>query len=83
MLVILFFMHLKWEANWKWVLTVPASLMSILLILALIPDVGLRFMQTWHSGPSRQRLTYAADLHHSGDAAAQAKGAAAEPHAEH
>ena len=28
MLVIMFFMHLKWEANWKWVLTVPASVMS-------------------------------------------------------
>jgi cytochrome c oxidase subunit 4 len=61
MLVILFFMHLKWEANWKWVLTVPASLMSVLLVLALIPDVALRFMDTWHSGPSRQRLTFAAD----------------------
>jgi cytochrome c oxidase subunit IV len=61
MLVILFFMHLKWEANWKWVLTVPASLMSALLVLALIPDVALRFMDTWHSGPSRQRLTYSAD----------------------
>jgi cytochrome c oxidase subunit 4 len=61
MLVILFFMHLKWEANWKWVLTVPASLMSVLLVLALIPDVALRYMDTWHSGPSRQRLIYAAD----------------------
>ena len=60
-LVMLFFMHLKWEANWKWILTVPASLMSLLLVLALVPDVGLRFMDTWHSGPSRQRLTFAAD----------------------
>ena len=25
MLVIMFFMHLLWEANWKWVLTIPAS----------------------------------------------------------
>jgi cytochrome c oxidase subunit 4 len=61
MLVILFFMHLKWEANWKWILTVPASLMSILLVLALVPDVGLRFIHTWHSGPSRNRMTFAAD----------------------
>jgi cytochrome c oxidase subunit IV len=65
---------LKWEANWKWVLTVPASLMSLLLVLALIPDVALRFMDTWHSGPSRQRLTYSADrpesgAHHEGKAA--------------
>jgi cytochrome c oxidase subunit 4 len=48
MLVIMFFMHLKWEANWKWVLTVPASFMSALLIFALIPDVGLRMRHASH-----------------------------------
>jgi cytochrome c oxidase subunit 4 len=42
MLVILFFMHLKWEANWKYVLTIPASIMSVFLVLMLIPDVGQR-----------------------------------------
>jgi len=42
MLVILFFMHLKYEADWKYVLTIPASIMSLLLILALVPDIGLR-----------------------------------------
>ena len=42
MLVILFFMHLKYEADWKYVLTIPASIMSVLLILSLVPDVGLR-----------------------------------------
>ncbi len=42
MLVILFFMHLKWEANWKYVLTIPASIMSIFLLLMLVPDIGLR-----------------------------------------
>lgn len=56
MLVIMFFMHLKWEANWKWVLTVPASIMSALLILALVPDVGLR-MRT----ASYDRLRFAAE----------------------
>jgi len=43
MLVMLFFMHLIWEANWKYVLTVPASIMSLFLMLMLVPDVGLRF----------------------------------------
>jgi cytochrome c oxidase subunit 4 len=57
MLVILFFMHLKWEANWKWVLTIPASLMSAFLVLMLVPDVGLRMRKA-----SEQRLVYAADL---------------------
>ncbi|HEY2837976.1 MAG TPA: cytochrome C oxidase subunit IV family protein [Pirellulales bacterium] len=42
MLVILFFMHLKYEADWKYVLTIPASIMSLLLIMALVPDVGMR-----------------------------------------
>lgn len=56
MLVIMFFMHLKWEANWKWVLTVPASFMSALLILALVPDVGMRMYHASHD-----RMTYAAE----------------------
>ena len=42
MLVILFFMHLLWEASWKYVLTIPAAIMSVLLVLALVPDIGLR-----------------------------------------
>jgi cytochrome c oxidase subunit 4 len=66
MLVILFFMHLKWEANWKWVLTVPASLMSALLMLALIPDVGQRVRYA-----SRQRLIFAADRPQQDEAVAE------------
>jgi cytochrome c oxidase subunit 4 len=71
MLVILFFMHLKWEANWKWVLTVPASMMSLLLILALVPDIGRRMHYASH-----QRLTYSAEptAKAAADAAAE-KGA--------
>lgn len=42
MLVILFFMHIKYEANWKYVLTIPAGMMSIFLMLMLVPDVGMR-----------------------------------------
>jgi cytochrome c oxidase subunit IV len=42
LLVILCFMHIWWEANWKFVLTIPAALMSIFLLLMLIPDVGMR-----------------------------------------
>ena len=42
MLVIVFFMHLKWESNWKFVLTIPAAVMSALLVLVLIPDIGNR-----------------------------------------
>jgi cytochrome c oxidase subunit 4 len=35
-------MHVKYEANRKYVLTIPASIMSVFLVLALVPDVGLR-----------------------------------------
>ena len=42
MLVILFFMHVLWEANWKYVLTIPAAMMAIFLALMLVPDVGMR-----------------------------------------
>ncbi len=42
LLVILFFMHLKWEHNWKWVMTVPASVMAVFLMLMLVPDIGWR-----------------------------------------
>jgi len=56
MLVIMFFMHLKWEANWKWVLTAPVIVMSALLIFALVPDVGLRMRSA-----SQDRMIYAAE----------------------
>lgn len=42
MLVMLFFMHLIWEANWKYVLTIPASIMSVFLLLMLFPDIRNR-----------------------------------------
>jgi cytochrome c oxidase subunit 4 len=54
MLVIAFFMHLIWEANWKYVLTIPASIMSLFLVLMLVPDIGFR---TRHY--SEDRLIYA------------------------
>ncbi len=60
MLVIMFFMHLLWEANWKWVLTIPASCMSIFLLLMLVPDVGLRQDNGW-AWYSRDRWMFAAN----------------------
>jgi cytochrome c oxidase subunit 4 len=60
MLVIMFFMHLLWEANWKWVLTIPASFMSIFLMLMLVPDIGWR-QNNGFAHYSDERLLYAAD----------------------
>ena len=55
MLVILFFMHLRWEANWKYALTIPASLMSLFLVLMLVPDIGMRL-----NNASRERQLHMA-----------------------
>ena len=56
MLVMLCFMHLWGEANLKYVLTFPAALMSVFLVLMLIPDVGLRTRKY-----SEQRWRHAAE----------------------
>ena len=42
MLVVLFFMHVLWEANWKYVLTIPAAMMALFLGIMLVPDIGMR-----------------------------------------
>lgn len=57
MLVILVFMHLLWEANWKYVLTIPAGMMSVFLVLMLIPDIGNRM-----SKYSEERTIHAAEI---------------------
>lgn len=67
MLVILFFMHVKYEANWKYVLTIPAAFMSLFLILMLVPDVGLR--GRW---ASEERRLYMAEPEDDGGHAAAA-----------
>jgi cytochrome c oxidase subunit 4 len=84
MLVIMFFMHLLWEANWKWVLTIPASFMSIFLMLMLVPDVGMR-QNNGYARYSRERWIYAADpppVYKSDQEALdqQEKGAGGSPH---
>lgn len=65
LLVILFFMHLKWEANWKYVLTIPASIMSLFLVLMLIPDIALRTRNY-----AEERWLYSAQpaVHHPAEA---------------
>jgi cytochrome c oxidase subunit 4 len=77
LLVILFFMHLFWEANWKYVLTIPAAFMSLFLILMLVPDIGWR-RNTGFAQYSEERLQHAAQpqrVSFSGDDARAAHGA--------
>ncbi|TWT39695.1 cytochrome C oxidase subunit IV family protein [Blastopirellula retiformator] len=68
LLVMCFFMHLIWEANWKWVLTVPAAMMAVFLVCMLIPDIGYRTdyysSHRWNHTPQ----PIEPNLHPSGDA---------------
>ncbi|MBM3998430.1 MAG: hypothetical protein FJ297_02615 [Planctomycetes bacterium] len=66
LLVISFFMHLIWETRWKYVLTIPASIMSLLLIALLIPDIGLRsrkYSEERLRNAARPRVGNAGDEH--------------------
>ena len=41
--VMMFFMHLKFEGNWKFILLVPTTILAIGLPLALMPDIGMSY----------------------------------------
>jgi cytochrome c oxidase subunit IV len=41
--VMMFFMHLKFEGNWKYVLLAPTIILAIGLPLALLPDIGVPY----------------------------------------
>ncbi len=43
MCVMLYFMHLKFEQNWKYVLLAPTIILAVGIPLALLPDVGLHY----------------------------------------
>jgi cytochrome c oxidase subunit 4 len=41
--VMMYFMHLKFEGNWKYVLLAPTTILAIGLPLALFPDIGASY----------------------------------------
>lgn len=41
--VMLFFMHLKFEGRWKYVLLAPTMILAMGLPLALLPDIGVHY----------------------------------------
>ena len=43
--VMAYFMHLKFEGRWKFVLLAPTIILAIGIPLALLPDVGLHYYQ--------------------------------------
>lgn len=84
MLVVLFFMHVKYEASWKYVLTVPCCFMAVFLVLALVPDVGCRANGLFYGwGFTEERKKFVATEQNYRDLIAAAQAKAAAGHAEH
>jgi len=66
--VMLFFMHLKFERNWKYVLLAPTMILAVGLPIALMPDVATRY----YIADNPQSYDYEAFMevhgHHDADA---------------
>jgi cytochrome c oxidase subunit 4 len=43
MFVMLYFMHLKFEGNWKFVLLAPTIILAMAIVAALMPDIGSHY----------------------------------------
>jgi cytochrome c oxidase subunit IV len=41
--VLTYFMHLKFEGNWKFIILMPTTILAIGLMVALMPDIGLHY----------------------------------------
>jgi cytochrome c oxidase subunit 4 len=67
MLVIMFFMHVKYEKSWKYVLTIPTALMAVFLVLMLVPDIGMRTRH--YDEARRQRAAIPTDFDADGNVA--------------
>ena len=61
--VMLFFMHLKWERGWKYVLLAPTTILAIGFPIALMPDIGFHY---YHQVPTETMREASAD--HAGHA---------------
>ena len=87
--VMMFFMHLKFEGNWKFVLLAPTTILAIGLPLALFPDVGASYytqtapqVTRWAEEVSEYQKYHAEHLKHLEAAAHVAPGDVEPAHAE-
>jgi len=81
MFVMTYFMHLKFEGGWKFVILMPTAILAVGLIVALMPDVGLHYYT-----PDSPQIRAYNKAHGKGEHGAAAKPeetghGAAEPHA--
>ncbi len=76
MCVMMFFMHLKFEGNWKYVLLAPTTILAIGLPLALFPDIGA----SYYTNVAPQTGVWAGEIsEHQAHHAAHAADAEATP----
>jgi cytochrome c oxidase subunit 4 len=72
MSVMMYFMHLKFEGNWKFVLLAPTTILAIGLPIALFPDIGRSYyinvapqVTTWAPEVAEYEREHAAAAEHS------------------
>ncbi len=66
--VLTYFMHLKFEGNWKFIILMPTTILAIGLMVALTPDIGLHYYtpnvpQAIQSAPSAPHAPEAEPKH--------------------
>jgi cytochrome c oxidase subunit 4 len=54
-LVGLYFMHLKFEGRWVYAFLVPAGVLAVGMVLALMPDIGMR-PESLPAGPGEEEF---------------------------
>ncbi|MBX3441829.1 MAG: cytochrome C oxidase subunit IV family protein [Planctomyces sp.] len=57
--VMMYFMHLKFEGNWKYIILAPTTILAIGLMVALAPDFALHYYTP--TSPQFQHTPTAAD----------------------
>ena len=77
--VMMFFMHLKFEGNWKFVLLAPTTILAIGLPLALLPDIGVAYYTS--TAPQQEWIHEAID--HGDHTEAAAEHAEPDTHGDH
>jgi len=59
--VMTYFMHLKFEGNWKFVLLAPTAILAMGLPLALLPDIGQHYY--FNVAPQTEMMPYSGHGH--------------------
>jgi cytochrome c oxidase subunit IV len=63
--VMMFFMHLKFEGNWKYLILAPTTILAIGLMVALGPDQAFHYYTP--TAPQMKAVPRAADQQHDVD----------------